>query len=401
MWSLLAAVVTALVSAGVAVYQNYQQKKLNEHLTGSQEEQNQYNAIQAGIQRDFTAEEAQKSRDFTEYMARNKYAFETQSMQDAGVNPAMVYGGGSLVPTAANGAMGSGAQATAAGSGNAGLPQLSAMIEPLMAAVRMPLELKQMQADLERTEAETEGMRLQNTITDATKDAIIKVSNMEPDLKQATIDNIIQNTKSEEVRTQVLGVELIQKKLDYDQSVRMNELVFEMQRMQNEYQKFVNDHQEKQWNVEYNKVCAEISDLYASAKKKMSDIEVNNAQKALMSAQEGLTRQQTSTEEVRTKHEAISTWKDFYDPKAHITRSVVDPMNWLHDVNKEGRTDLFEGLKNFWQDTKDQWRKGMDTGPYGKHLGESHDEYVRQMAEDIMTMYSTFGQAYEEYGSIQ
>lgn len=408
MWTLLAAVVTALVSAGVAVYQNHQQKKLNEHLTGSQEEQNQFNAIQAGIQRDFTAEEAQKSRDFTEYMARNKYSMETQSMQDAGVNPAMVYGGGSLVPTAANGATGAGAQASAAGSGNAGLPTLAGMIEPLMAAVRMPLEMKQMQANLEqtraateRTQAETEGIRITNYITESTKDAIIRATNMEPDKKQAEIDNIISQTKNEDVRNQILGVELIQKKLDYDQSVRMNELVFDMQRMQNDYQKFVNDHQEKQWNIEYNKICAEINDLYASAKKKMSDIEVNNAQKGLLSAQEGYTRQQTKTEEVRTKHEAVNTWKDYYDPKAHLTRSVVDPMNWLHDINKEGNSKVLNGLKDFWQDTKDQYRKGMDTGPYGKHSGESHDEYLREMAEDIMTMWSTYGQAFEEYSPVQ
>lgn len=408
MWSLLAAVVTALVSAGVAVYQNQQQKKLNEHLTGSQEEQNQYNAIQAGIARDFSAAEAQKSRDFTEYMARNKYSMETQSMQDAGVNPAMVYGGGSLVPTAANGAMGSAAQATAAGSGNAGLPQLAGMIEPLMAAIRMPLEMAKLKADVKNTEAQTEGIVLQNYITDSTKDAIIKVTNMEPEEKRATIDKIVQETKSEEVKTQVLGVQLLQDKLDYDQNKRMNELVFQMQKMQNEYQDFVNKHQEKQWNAEYRKICAEVNELYTRAKKNMSDIEVNNAEKALMSAQEGVAKAQqgligaqTQTEKVRTTHEAVSTWKDFNDPKAHIVRSVVDPMNWLHEFKEGGKNNVLGGVKNFWDETKQQWRKGNDEGPYGKHSFESHDEFLREQAEDIMTLWSTFGQAYEEYGSIE
>lgn len=399
MWTLLAAVVTALVSAGIAVYQNNEQKKLNEHLTGSQQEQNQYNAIEAGIARDFSAEEAQKSRDFTEYMARNKYAIETESMQDAGVNPALVYGGGNLVPTAANGAMGSAPAATAAGAGNAGLPQLASLIEPLMAAVRMPLEMAKLKADIKNTEAQTEGIVLQNEITEGTKDAIVKVTNMEPEEKRATIDSILQKTKSEEVTTQVLGVQLLQDKLDYSQNQRMYELVFQMQKMQNEYQDFVNKHQEKQWNADYDKVCAEISELYSRAKKNMSDIEVNNAEKALMSAQEGVARaqegfigQQTETEKVKTKHEAVNTWKDFNNPYAHITAGVVNPMDKLHNILRP--TDNFG--KNFKNGGYDEF---LDK--HSGKAGRKSDKANREIAEGLQGLYATFGQAFEEFGEIQ
>lgn len=103
-------------------------------LTGAEREQNEWNAA-----------EAQKSRDFTEYMARNKYGMETQSMQDAGVNPAMVYGGGSLVPTAANGATGSGSLGV---GGN--------FFDALTGMMRLPLEMKQLKAETERTQAEAE-----------------------------------------------------------------------------------------------------------------------------------------------------------------------------------------------------------------------------------------------------
>lgn len=100
------------------------------HLTGAEQEANA-----------FSAEEAQKSRDFTEYMSRNKYQMETQSMEAAGLNPAMVYGGGSLVPTAANGAA---ASSVAPESGHIG--QLLDLIQGL---IRFPKELDSMQASIE------------------------------------------------------------------------------------------------------------------------------------------------------------------------------------------------------------------------------------------------------------
>lgn len=103
-------------------------------LTGAEREMNAFNSG-----------EAQLSRDFTEYMARNKYSMETQSMQDAGVNPAMVYGGGSLVPTAANGAQAHG-NASVAGTGD-----IFGILTQLM---RMPHELELLDAQVKRNENE-------------------------------------------------------------------------------------------------------------------------------------------------------------------------------------------------------------------------------------------------------
>lgn len=100
-----------------------------ESLTGAEKEANA-----------FSSEEAQKSRDFELYMARNKYSLETQSMQDAGVNPAMVYGGGSLVPTAANGASAS----SVSPSGAQGIGLLMDVLPTLM---RLPQELKNLKSE--------------------------------------------------------------------------------------------------------------------------------------------------------------------------------------------------------------------------------------------------------------
>lgn len=96
----------------------------------------------------FSAEEAQKSRDFQEFMARNKYQMETQSMQEAGINPAMVYGGGSLVPTASNGVA---ASSVAPSSGN--------LFDLISTIARLPAELSQIKATTERVEAEKENIQ--------------------------------------------------------------------------------------------------------------------------------------------------------------------------------------------------------------------------------------------------
>lgn len=110
----------------------------------------------------FSAEEAQKSRDFTEYMSRNKYQMETQSMQESGINPAMVYGGGNLVPTAANGAQG-----TPSAPGSSSLNPFDIM----MTMARMSRELSlldsqkaNIDSDTEKNKAEAEKIGSENKL---------------------------------------------------------------------------------------------------------------------------------------------------------------------------------------------------------------------------------------------
>lgn len=95
----------------------------------------------------FSADEAQKSRDFTEYMSRNKYLMETQSMEQSGINPAMVYGGGNLVPTAANGAQG-----TPSAPGSSALNPFDIM----MTMARMSRELSLLDSQKANIDSDTE-----------------------------------------------------------------------------------------------------------------------------------------------------------------------------------------------------------------------------------------------------
>lgn len=104
------------------------------HLTGAEQEANE-----------FSAGEAQKSRDFTEYMTRNKYQMETQSMQEAGVNPAMMYGGGNLVSTASNGAAATSAQ-----------PSAASFFDILPTLARLPKELDLLKSEAERNRKEAD-----------------------------------------------------------------------------------------------------------------------------------------------------------------------------------------------------------------------------------------------------
>lgn len=108
------------------------------HLTGAQREANEFSAL-----------EAQKGRDFTEYMTRNKYQMETESMESAGVNPAMVYGGGNLVSTASNPG-----NATSVSPGEGLNP-----FDAIMSIVRLKRELGIMDAQKENLLADSEKKR--------------------------------------------------------------------------------------------------------------------------------------------------------------------------------------------------------------------------------------------------
>lgn len=401
MWTLLAALASALVSAGIAVYQGHQQKKQNEALTGSQQEQNAWNAEQAEISRDFNAAEAEKSRNFTEFMARNKYSMETESMQAAGVNPAMVYGGGNLVPTAANGAQASSSAAAGQGSGNAGITNLLSLIEPAMAMARMPLEMKKLEQDIKESEsrekknsAETRGQEIQNEISTATKDEIIDFTKLSNDEKRATIDNILAKTDSELLGQQLTGFKILQEKLSYEQNQRMNDLVYQYQQMENAMKATEQDYQVRKYEAELNKIAAEINELYSQAAKNMSDVERNEVENAF-------TRQKTETEKKttelegqkletekynteKTKYEAART---YYDPKAHLTRAVVRPMDNLHDFLKGALP------QKFGKNGDNAWNRSVERS------SKRAREYQKQEnARKLVEMYATAGQALEEYG---
>lgn len=106
-------------------------------LTGAEREANE-----------FSAEQAELAREHDIFMSQHKYQFETQSMADAGVNPALVYGGGNLVPTHATGAAPESVAPSSKGIGD--------LAQMFMSIARMPMELKNLKKQNELMESEAE-----------------------------------------------------------------------------------------------------------------------------------------------------------------------------------------------------------------------------------------------------
>lgn len=161
---------------------------------------------------EFSANEAEKSRNFTEYMARNKYQMETQSMQQSGINPAMVYGGGNLVPTAANGAQG-----TPSAPGSSALNPF----DLFMMMARMSRELKlldsqkaNIDSDTEKNKAEAEKIGSENKLLGLelewfpkVKESEIKELNSITDLNKVKMDREEAETQFTKAKTVLQEIE--------------------------------------------------------------------------------------------------------------------------------------------------------------------------------------------------
>ena len=133
-------------------WQSWLNSKTGAGLTQNERIKMMYDTWEREQAQNFNHNEAVDARNYEMYMAQNKYSMETQSMMNAGVNPAMVYGGGSLVPTAATGASGSSSPQSAPSAPSTG--SLSGLIDVLSTMMRLPSELKSINADIARSKAD-------------------------------------------------------------------------------------------------------------------------------------------------------------------------------------------------------------------------------------------------------
>lgn len=79
----------------------------------------EYNAQQAQLTRDFTAEENQKAREHDLYMAQNSYQMKSADMEAAGINPAMAFSNSAGATSSHIGGSSSAATASVSSSDNA------------------------------------------------------------------------------------------------------------------------------------------------------------------------------------------------------------------------------------------------------------------------------------------
>lgn len=155
MWSLIAAAITA-VAGGLTAYFS------NRKATGRDRDMMAYNSSEASINRDFQSAEAQVARQFQEDMYTKYQSPQAQvrQYQEAGLNPALMYGRG-VTPVSLSGASNgpSGSAASATPTGVAGIEGMMSMLSTL---AKLPSEVDLMQSQSDDLRASALGKQIQN-----------------------------------------------------------------------------------------------------------------------------------------------------------------------------------------------------------------------------------------------
>ncbi len=155
MWSLIAAAITA-VAGGLTAYFS------NRKATGRDRDMMDYNSSEAQINRSFQSAEAQTARQFQEDMYTKYQSPQAQvrQYQEAGLNPALMYGRG-VTPVALSGASNgpSGTSASATPTGVAGVEGMMSMLSTL---AKLPSEVDLMRSQSDDLRASALGKQIQN-----------------------------------------------------------------------------------------------------------------------------------------------------------------------------------------------------------------------------------------------
>ena len=133
-------------------WQSWLNSKTGAGLTNNEAIKMAYQTWERLDAQSYNHNEAVDARMWEQYVANNKYQWETQSMQEAGVNPAMVYGQGSLVPTHATGVSGTSSGQSAPSAPSTG--SLEGLFSIMTTLMRLPSELKSINADIARSKAD-------------------------------------------------------------------------------------------------------------------------------------------------------------------------------------------------------------------------------------------------------
>lgn len=189
----------------------------NASLTGKEQQQNQFNAEQAQLQRDFARDErlqsqefnagqAQQQMNFQERMAQTEYQRAVSDMQAAGLNPALAATHG-ISGASASGAMAQSSPAAGAAASGSSSP---VGLSDLMSLARTKKELEKMDSEIEvnrsaagLSQENTNLVRKQVAAFDPMNEATLE--NLRQELKNKKVQELLdaQHISESEARTQV------------------------------------------------------------------------------------------------------------------------------------------------------------------------------------------------------
>ena len=272
-------------------------------LTGAQKQQNQFNADQAAI-----------TRQWQEYMRGSNYQTAVEDMKKAGLNPAMMYGGttsGASTPSGAN-----------ASSGTVAGADLSSLINMAMAGRQMKLldaQINNVKADTENKDADTEGKNISNSYADQLNQAQLAILEKDYWLKDASIQQIEQLIKNEKVQQSILSMNLTEETeklaiLGYQKVMAQMEseykndfLSLQNQLLRNQgqyYSAMANNQTEQLENIklERGRILAQIDNLEQDTVLKMYEQGLIDQQTENAAVEWAIKNEQLSQEEVKTKY---------------------------------------------------------------------------------------------------
>lgn len=279
--------ISAIVSGGVSLLSsllgNKVQKKQTEHLTGAQIEANQFSASQAQLSREWSD---------TMYNQYNSPAALVRQYNDAGINPALMFGGTTpAAPTDSSSA----SSVSPSGDPSAMLGFLASM-----ANIASDVALKNSQAKLNL--AKTKATDIENEFKPAIfeqnlREGEINIANAEQGIKEslsrvalnsANIDSLVANLGLTDARI---------KQIESDISLKEKQTIVEELRAAN---------------------------LAVTNENIVAATALSRLQGALVAAQTALTKAQTSQTSESTNSIQLDNWQREFD-KAYRTATGVKP----------------------------------------------------------------------------